>query len=236
MRNKISGGRGRPHGRQRSYVDSRLLEYLAEVSMKYGIDSSEFFDKIVAAWKNQKSECKRLTIECREKAKGHAIFLITSNYKAVAQFPVPERILKETGPLKEFKYVTERSRPASVKEGEEPNVNNLRIKDLKVGMKRVNLEARVLKISEPRLVITRFNEYAMLANAVLMDETGTVKLTLWNEQIGAISVGDVLRIENANVATFKGELQLRIGRHGKLSVIQNDDFSSTREVEKAQAK
>lgn len=236
MRNKISGGRGRPHGRHRSYVDSRILEYLAEVSMRYGIDSSEFFDKIVAAWKDQKSKCEKLTIECREKAKGRAIFLITSDYKAVAQFPVPERILKENGPLKEFKYVTERSRPALVKASGEPIVNNLRIKDLKAGMKRINVEAKVLKISEPRLVVTRFNECAMLANAVLMDETGTVRLTLWNKQIGAISVNDVLRIENANVATFKGELQLKIGRHGKLSVIQNDGFSSTREVEKAQEK
>jgi len=235
VRKKISSGRGRPHGRQRSYADSRLLEYLAEVSMKYGIDSSEFFDKIVAAWKNQKSKCEKLTIECRQKAKGYAIFLITSNYKAVAQFPVPERILKENGPLKEFRYVTERSRPFSVKKSEEPIVNNLRIKDLKIGMKRINLEARVLKISEPRLVLTRFDEYVMLANAVLMDETGTVRLTLWNEQIGMVSVNDVLRIENANVATFKGELQLRIGRHGKLSVIQNDGFSPTREVEMAQA-
>jgi len=232
----MSSGRGRPHGRHRSYVDSRLLEYLAEVSTRYGIDSSEFFDKIVAAWKNQKSKCEKLTIECREKAKGHAIFLITSNNKAVAQFPVPERILKENVPLKEFKYVIERSRLASVKESEKPIVNNLQIKDLKAGMKRINLEARVLKISEPKLVITRFNEYVMLANAVLMDETGTVRLTLWNEQIGAISVNDVLRIENANVATFMGELQLRIGRQGKLSVIQNDSYSSTREVEKAPAK
>jgi replication factor A1 len=84
-------------------------------------------------------------------------------------------------------------------------------------MKRINLKAKVLEITKPTLVFTRFGTYAKVANALVSDETGTIKLCLWNEQINLISVGDTLRIENANVSTFRGERQLRIGKHGTLS-------------------
>jgi replication factor A1 len=59
---------------------------------------------------------------------------------------------------------------------------------------------------------------ANVANALVSDETGKIKLCLWNEQIGTVSVGDTVEIENASVSTFKGERQLRIGRKGVLRI------------------
>jgi replication factor A1 len=83
-------------------------------------------------------------------------------------------------------------------------------------MKRVNLKAKVLEIAEPTLVFTKYGNYAKVANALVADETGTIKLCLWNEQITSISVKDTVQIENANVSMFRGERQLRIGKHGTL--------------------
>ena len=93
----------------------------------------------------------------------------------------------------------------------------MKIKDLRNGMKKVNLKATVLEIARPMLVFTRFGNYASVANALITDETGTIKLCLWNEQIDYVSVGDTVQIENAHVSTFRGERQLRIGRKGMLS-------------------
>jgi len=59
-------------------------------------------------------------------------------------------------------------------------------------LKRINLKAKVLEISEPRLVVTNFGSYASVANALITDETGTIRLPLWNKQIGEISVGDLI--------------------------------------------
>jgi len=71
-------------------------------------------------------------------------------------------------------------------------------------MKHVNIRARVLEVSQPRLVTTRFGFYASVANALISDETGTIQLPLWNKQINEISVGDLIQVENANVIVFRG--------------------------------
>ena len=145
----------------------------------------------------------------------------------VAQFPIPEYLLRETNPLKEFGYVLEHARRVSVKEREVSKASCLRIKDLKAGMKRVSLKARILEISEPKLALTRFNDYVMFANAVLSDDTSTIKLTVWNDRIIMVSVNDIVQTENADVIVFKGELQLGMGRSGRLRVLDKNDFSGT---------
>ena len=228
MRKRRSTGRGRPRGQHHSRVDIGLLEYLARISLKYGIDSREFFGKLVGAWKNQESTCKSLTIKCRKRTRYSAIFLITSSYKVVAQFPIPERILQKNNPLKDYAQTmsTERS---SV---ERPKVKHPKIKDLEARMKQVNLNARVLEIPDPKPVYTKFGTQAYVSNALIADETGTIRLSLWNQQINVVSVDDVIAIENARVARFRGKRQLRIGRRGKLSVVEGVGFPSTKELKK----
>jgi len=195
------------------------------------IDSNDFFDKIVYAWENRRSKCKELTIECRAKTKGSAIFLITEDYNVVAQFPIREYLLKEATPLKEFAYIVERERLALMKKRYENEKRYLKIRDLKAGMKRINLKARVLAVSKPQLALTRYNDYVMFANATLIDETGTIKLTLWNSRTNMLSINNTIEIENANVAAYRGELQLRMGRNSKLEVIENHDLTLSQKLE-----
>lgn len=229
MRRKTWAGRGRPRGSYRARFDTRVLEYLVELATKHGINSTEFFNAIVHAWKNGKATCRGLTMKCRVRKKDHAIFLITKGYKVIAQFPIQECILKEANPLKGFNYVREHVRRVSkLKERKSlENGQDMQIKDLKAGMKRINLEARVIEISKPKLVLTRFNDYVILANATLSDETSTIKLTLWNGRINMVSINDKVQIENANVILFRGERQLRIGRNGTLKVVEDDSLHAT---------
>jgi signal recognition particle subunit SEC65 len=216
VRKKISRGRGRPRGKYRSSADSRFLESLVLISMKYGIDLEKFFESFVEAWKRQQSTCESLLIECRKKTRDNAVFLITNSSKVVAQFPIPKHILEETSPLKMFAHTRAlgRTTPKRIK------IEHPRIEDLKSGMNRINLEARVLEVPKPRSVFTRFGTFAMVTNASIADETGIIQLPLWNNQIDIFSVGDTIRVENARVVTFRGERQLRVGRGGQLSVIE----------------
>ena len=216
MRKRISRGRGRPRGGYRSSADFKLLQYLSLISMKYGVDSEKFFDSFVEAWKQQESTCKSLLIECRKKTRDNAVFHITNSSKVVAQFSIPKRILEETSPLKMFARTraSRRTIPERIK------IEHPRIGDLKSGMKRINLKARVIEIPKPRSVITRFGRFAIVTNTSIADETGIIQLPLWNKQIDTVSVGDTIRVENARVVIFRGERQLRIGRGGQLSVIE----------------
>lgn len=214
--------RGRPRGRFHSYSDTRLLEYLAQVSLGHEIDLNEFFAKFVEAWENRKSTCKKLGIECRRKTGDSAIFLITTDNKVIAQFPIPEYLLKETTPLKEFGYVRPRVKKPLMNEKESSEPICLRIEDLKVGMKRVNLRARVSEVSEPRWAFTRFHDYVMFANVILSDETSAIRLTLWNDRIKLVSVNDFIQIKNAEVIMFRGETQLKVGKKGEFEVLKNN--------------
>lgn len=235
MRKKTWTCRGRPRGSHHPSFVARILEYLVELATKHGINTTEFFNAIVHAWDNGKATCRGLTIQCRIKKKDRAIFLITKGYRVVAQFPIPEHILKETNPLKGFDYVRERvSHAFKVKERKSvESGQDIRIKDLKAGMKRINLEARVIEISEPKLVLTRFNDYVIFANATLDDETSTIKLTLWNGRINMVSINDKVKIENANVIVFRGERQLRIGRNGTLKVVEDEQHIPTYRLERS---
>jgi len=186
------------------------------ISMKYEINSDDFFDSFVEAWKHQESTCKSLLIECRKKTRDNAVFLITNGFRVVAQFLIPKRILEETSSLKMFArtWVSRRTIPEMIK------VKHPRIGDLKSGMKQIDLEAKILEIPRPRNVITRFGNFATVTNAKVTDETGIIQLPLWNNQIDTVSVGDTIHVENARVVTFRGERQLRVGRGGQLSVLE----------------
>lgn len=205
MRNKVSIG-----------------EYLACLSVKYEVDPGKLFGALVSAGENHESECGNLSITCRSKLQDKTVLLITNGPKVVAQFPVPKTFLLERSSPIELLRRTDTLREHLLRKNRESR--SFHIDDLRTGMKQVNLKAKVLEISKPTLVFTRFGNYARVANALISDETGAIKLCLWNEQIASISIGDTVQIENANISMYRGERQLRIGKHGMLTIVDDMDF------------
>jgi Single-stranded DNA binding protein Ssb-like, OB fold len=191
-------------------------EYLAFLTVKYDVDPDKFFNALVLAAKNRKSQCGDLSIELRSRQDHKLSILITQGTKVVAQFHISEEfLLNQKNPIKAV-----RSAPMVDRQPTPQNrtLQTLQIKDLRVGMKKVNLLATVLEISEPSFVVTRFGNCASVANAMVSDETGKIKLCLWNDQIKLISVGDTVQIENGRVSAFKNERQMRVGKRGVLKV------------------
>ena len=88
-------------------------------------------------------------------------------------------------------------------------------------MKRIEVEAKVTEKSEPREVTSRRSgETLTVADAMVADESGSIKLTLWNEQIEQVNVNDKIKIENGYITSFQGEVQLNVGRYGTLTVLE----------------
>jgi len=86
-------------------------------------------------------------------------------------------------------------------------------------MRRVTVEAKVVEKGEPRQVRSRYkDETYTVADVRIEDETGSIKLTLWNEQIDQVNVDNKVKIENGYVTSFKGEIQLNVGKFGTLTV------------------
>jgi len=94
-----------------------------------------------------------------------------------------------------------------------------KINELRDGMKRIDVMAKVTDKSDPREVKSRFKDQTFkVATATIADETGMIKLTLWNEQIDKVNVNDTVKIQNGYVTSFRGEIQLNIGRFGTFTV------------------
>jgi len=96
----------------------------------------------------------------------------------------------------------------------------MNISELKPGMKRISLTARVVQISEPREVTTKFGETSKVATATIQDDSGTISLSLWNENIEKVHVNDTVQIDNGYMTTFRGENQLNVGRYGTITVLK----------------
>jgi replication factor A1 len=206
------------------YKSVALGEYLAFLSVKHSVGPDKFFQALVSAKEGEKVLCGSLSIEFRGRIRGEKIFLIMNGSTVVAQFRVSEGFLSGRGnPLSKFKDCDRIRRYLARKAYA---FQSSFIGGLRVGMKHVNLNAKVLEISKPVSVSTRFGNSAVLANALIGDKTGTIKLTLWNAQIGSVSVGDNVQIRDAQAFAFKGEKQLRIGRKGTLNIKQENAITA----------
>jgi replication factor A1 len=193
-------------------------EYLAFLCVKYEVNPDELFYALLSSGETGQAKCGNFLVDCRGKSKGKIIFLITSNSEVVAQFPVSENFLKLKGnPIRTY-METEVVRKQMAKRVK-PNSPHL-IRDLRVGMTHVNLRVKVLEVTKPKFVVTRYGNHASFAKAVISDETGQIKLCLWNEQIGSVSAEDKVYIENARVSAFRGERQLTLGKTGTLNNVE----------------
>jgi len=95
----------------------------------------------------------------------------------------------------------------------------LKIVELRDGMRRIDIEGEITEIPEPRSVNLRTGGQARVADCNLKDDSGSIKLSLWDDQIDAVQVGSNVKIENGYTNSFQGEVRLNVGRYGKLQVV-----------------
>lgn len=95
----------------------------------------------------------------------------------------------------------------------------LKVTDLNINSRRVNIIVKVVDKGESREVKFKNGTLHNVANAVVGDETGCINMSLWDDQIQMIDVGDVIEIENGYVSTFRGAAQLNVGRYGTIRKI-----------------
>lgn len=197
-----------------------ITEHLAFLSVKHGVYLVELFQALVSARETGKSICESLTVEYRGTVDDQAIFLIKKDNNVVVQFRVAEELLLKKDIPFESWMDTDKIRRQMEKQNAPLSLSTL-IQDLRHGMKKVNLEAEVLAAPKPSLVHTQYGNSIMLTNALIADETGKIKLCLWDTQVNSVAAGDTIQIKNAKVSTFKGERQLHLGKSGTISVLQS---------------
>lgn len=94
----------------------------------------------------------------------------------------------------------------------------MKISELTPGAGSVNLEVEVVGI-EPTREINKNGRNLRVANVTIKDDSGTISLVLWNDQIDKVQEGSKLTITNGYVNTWQDKLQLTLGKFGKMEVL-----------------
>ena len=209
-------GRGRPRGQRQSMTEMARLWYLIRISENHGLETHKFFACFQDAWAHEKSSCKGISIQCRQKTNNDGVFLITQGQKIIAQLILSGTALKHMPDVDLASFTRNKFR--SIMKIEKKRPVDMQIKDINSRVKWVNLKARVIEKPVARTVYSRFGKTPLsVSNAIISDNTGFIKLPLWNDQINMFSVGDTVQIENGRVRKYRGELQVSIGKKSKLA-------------------
>src|SRR3989344_8958357 len=106
----------------------------------------------------------------------------------------------------------------------------MQVKDLKPKQGNVDITIDIVDVGEAR-EFQKFGKPGRVANAIAKDETGDIKLTLWNDDIDRVKAGDKIHITNGYVNEWQGELQLGTGRMGKMEIVGKADASVAKKEE-----
>ncbi|HSB47419.1 MAG TPA: OB-fold nucleic acid binding domain-containing protein [Candidatus Bilamarchaeum sp.] len=94
----------------------------------------------------------------------------------------------------------------------------MKISDLKPGTGSVMIDAEVVSKDTEREV-NKYGRKLRVANVTIKDDSGSITLVLWNDQIDLVKAGDKIKIENGYVNEWQGASQLTLGKFGKLTVV-----------------
>jgi len=83
---------------------------------------------------------------------------------------------------------------------------------------KINTRGTLKSKGEVRNVNMRAGGTIDVCDAVLSDDSGEIKLTLWGEDISKVKEGDTIVIKNGYTNSFKGEVSLTKGKFGEMIV------------------
>lgn len=109
--------------------------------------------------------------------------------------------------------------------------HKLEIKNIIPGIRNLNLEARIVKIFEREF--EKNGKKGKVASLFLSDGTDSIRLSLWDEQtelIKNLEEGKAIKIVNAFTIDNQGEPEIRLGKNGKIILLENSDLPEINEI------
>ncbi|MGQ9787908.1 MAG: DNA-binding protein [Candidatus Hadarchaeaceae archaeon] len=95
----------------------------------------------------------------------------------------------------------------------------MKASEVKPDMRRIELELTVVEVDEPRPYMRRDGREGRVATATGEDESGRVKISLWDADVDRVKVGSRVKIINGYSRQFRGEVHVSAGIYGKLEVL-----------------
>ena len=200
----------------------RNLIYLSKIISKYDLSPEKILDYLIRARKKGQFGQEKLELKVREKTDEFTTFTLIYDKNIVSQFRLENKLMDYPESSKhKLQELILRMPPRKEKQKD----TDYKISELRKGLKSINLKVKVIEKSPTKEVYSRSGRKLRLSNAIVSDETGEIKLTLWNDQISFVSEGDFIKINNANVKSFRGEKMLNLSsRTGKIEIIKKEEI------------
>ena len=115
---------------------------------------------------------------------------------------------------------------------EEPLLILTKISELKSNISNINVLARVVQVGQLRKFNLQSGENGQIKDLTLMDETGLIRLAVWNDQVDSlehVSKNDVILIEGAYTRESIQGINLNIGKNG--AIIKNPKMPGVKELQ-----
>ncbi len=96
--------------------------------------------------------------------------------------------------------------------------------DVKPGMRNIDLNVEVIEKGDVH-TFQKDDGEGRVATAVCRDSSGKVKVSLWDDEIDKVDVGDNIRIESGYSRLFKDKVHVNVGRYGELEVLNSSKNS-----------
>jgi replication factor A1 len=94
---------------------------------------------------------------------------------------------------------------------------NVKVESLDPESRQVNVTVKVVSKGQARETTSRRDGSThRVVDALVGDETGSVYLTLWDDNIDKVNEGDTINVKNGYVSLFRGSMRLNIGRYGSM--------------------
>jgi replication factor A1 len=97
----------------------------------------------------------------------------------------------------------------------ETTSTNFNVKDMTETSKNVNATLKVIEIGEVKDIKSQFGD-KRVCEVKVADATGSILLSLWDDQIGKIAVDDTISIQNGYISVVRNSMRLNIGKYGKM--------------------
>ncbi len=97
-------------------------------------------------------------------------------------------------------------------------MHKLDVKNIVPGMRNTEITARIFRVF-PTREFERNGSKGRVANVVLWDPTGTIRMSLWNDEIkilDGLKEGDVVKVVGYSKEDNRGDSELRLGNRGKI--------------------
>jgi len=104
-------------------------------------------------------------------------------------------------------------------------LDTYRVEDLSLGASDVDLVGQVLDTDSVRTFDRDDGSEGRVANLTLGDETGRVRVTLWDEKadlVTAFDAGEVVEVGDGYVRDRDGDLELHVGDRGTIETVDED--------------